>query len=50
MAKSMGLKLSKMPSEGADKAGYDEHRIATLKLPLIKYDRFTQTRKRKKVR
>ncbi|KAL2098427.1 hypothetical protein ACEWY4_007634 [Coilia grayii] len=51
VAKSMGLKLSKMPSEGRDQAdSFDEHRIATLQLPLVKYERFTQNKKRKKLR
>ncbi|XP_041965496.1 DNA-directed RNA polymerase I subunit RPA49 isoform X1 [Alosa sapidissima] len=50
VAKSMGLKLSKMPAECADQAGFDEHRIATLQLPLMKYERFTQTKKHKKLR
>jgi len=47
VAKSMGLKLSKMPSDGLDA---QEQRIATLQLPLVKYERFTQTKKRKKLR
>ncbi|XP_063074319.1 DNA-directed RNA polymerase I subunit RPA49 [Engraulis encrasicolus] len=45
VAKSMGLKLGKMPSDDAE-----EQRIATLQLPLVKYERFTQTKKRKKLR
>ncbi|KAM7394212.1 hypothetical protein PAMP_021025 [Pampus punctatissimus] len=50
VAKSMGLTLMK-PARG--KAGEaelrDEHRYASLVLPLVKYDQFMERRKRKKM-
>ncbi|RVE76386.1 hypothetical protein OJAV_G00007360 [Oryzias javanicus] len=50
IAKSMGLTLSKPArSKGDDTQLQDEHRYATLVLPLIKYDKFVERRKRKKM-
>ncbi|XP_023274973.1 DNA-directed RNA polymerase I subunit RPA49 [Seriola lalandi dorsalis] len=50
VAKSMGLTLTK-PSRGkTEEAGLrDEHRQASLVLPLVKYDQFMERRKRKKM-
>ncbi|KAI1887656.1 hypothetical protein AGOR_G00192560 [Albula goreensis] len=51
VAKAMGLKLSKRPlAEDGAAAPEDEHRLAMLELPLIKYDQFAQRRKRKKMK
>ncbi|XP_047434599.1 DNA-directed RNA polymerase I subunit RPA49 [Mugil cephalus] len=50
IAKSMGLTLIKPPRAKADEALLrEEHRQATLALPLVKYDQFTERRKRKKM-
>lgn len=51
VAKSMGLTLSK-PNRGRTDATmqHDEHRLASLVLPLVKYDKFMERRKRKKMR
>ncbi|KAJ8336046.1 hypothetical protein SKAU_G00393890 [Synaphobranchus kaupii] len=53
VAKSMGLKLSKrlVSEEGGPGAGPEnEHRLATLELPLAKYEQLLQRRKRKKMK
>ncbi|KAM9857612.1 DNA-directed RNA polymerase I subunit RPA49 isoform 2-T2 [Aulostomus maculatus] len=50
IAKSMGLTLVKQSRGKADKAGLqDEHRQASLVLPLVKYEQFTERRKRRKM-
>ncbi|XP_068607345.1 DNA-directed RNA polymerase I subunit RPA49 [Brachionichthys hirsutus] len=50
VAKSMGLTLIRPPRGLAAKEKlHDEHRRASLVLPLIKYDQFTERRKRKKM-
>lgn len=50
VAKSMGLALIKPPRVKAEEAALrEEHRQATLVLPLIKYDQFMERRKRKKM-
>ncbi|XP_054460181.1 DNA-directed RNA polymerase I subunit RPA49 [Anoplopoma fimbria] len=50
VAKSMGLTLSKMPRGKADKSDpRDTNRQASLVLPLVKYEQFTERRKRKKM-
>ncbi|KAM7008956.1 DNA-directed RNA polymerase I subunit RPA49 [Tautogolabrus adspersus] len=50
VAKSMGLTLSKTARGKAEEAGQpDEHRHASLVLPLVKYDQFMERRKRKKM-
>ncbi|KAM3623403.1 uncharacterized protein V6R79_010742 [Siganus canaliculatus] len=47
VAKSMGLTLLRPPR---DRTGMpDEHRMASLVLPLVKYDQFMERRKRKKM-
>lgn len=50
IAKSMGLTLVR-PSrgKGAEAGLLDEHREVSLVLPLVKYDQFTERRKRKKM-
>ncbi|KAJ8410990.1 hypothetical protein AAFF_G00180250 [Aldrovandia affinis] len=52
VAKSMRLKLSKRPmaEEEGGARPEDEHRLATLELPLAKYEQFGQRRKRKKMK
>ncbi len=46
----MGLTLSKNPRGKANEAALlDEHRHASLVLPLVKYDQFIERRKRKKM-
>lgn len=51
IAKSMRLTLIKPPRTKADEGGpREEHRQATLVLPLAKYDQFLERRKRKKMR
>ncbi|KAM9315043.1 DNA-directed RNA polymerase I subunit RPA49 [Pholidichthys leucotaenia] len=51
VAKSMGLTLSKPSRAKGDEVGVqDEHRIASLVLPLVKYENFRERRKRKKMR
>ncbi|XP_044047609.1 DNA-directed RNA polymerase I subunit RPA49 [Siniperca chuatsi] len=50
VAKSMGLTLIKPARGKADEAGLrDEHRQASLVLPLVKYDQFIERQKRKKM-
>ncbi|TKS68124.1 DNA-directed RNA polymerase I subunit RPA49 [Collichthys lucidus] len=50
VAKSMGLTLNKQPRVKAEDAALrDDHREASLVLPLVKYDQFTERRKRKKM-
>ncbi|XP_004065777.2 DNA-directed RNA polymerase I subunit RPA49 isoform X1 [Oryzias latipes] len=50
IAKSMGLTISKPARGKGDEAQLqDEHRYASLVLPLIKYDKFVERRKRKKM-
>ncbi|XP_047199579.1 DNA-directed RNA polymerase I subunit RPA49 [Hippoglossus stenolepis] len=50
VAKSMGLTLVRPARGKTDKAGLQgEHKQATLLLPLIKYEQFTERRKRKKM-
>ncbi|KAF7666237.1 hypothetical protein LDENG_00114670 [Lucifuga dentata] len=51
VAKSMGLTLSK-PARGKDNEDRlrDDHRLASLVLPLVKYEQFIERRKRKKMR
>lgn len=50
IAKSMRLTLIKPPRTKADEGGpREEHRQATLVLPLAKYDQFLERRKRKKM-
>ncbi|XP_042284449.1 DNA-directed RNA polymerase I subunit RPA49 [Thunnus maccoyii] len=50
VAKSMGLTISKSARGKADDAELrDEHRHASLVLPLVKYDQFMERRKRKKM-
>lgn len=50
VAKSMGLTLLKPARGKADVAELrDEHRHASLVLPLVKYDQFMERRKRKKM-
>lgn len=50
VAKSMGLTLSKFKGKGEEAALEDEHRHASLVLPLVKYEQFTERRKRRKMR
>ncbi|XP_018551277.1 DNA-directed RNA polymerase I subunit RPA49 [Lates calcarifer] len=51
IAKSMGLTLSRPARGKSEEAGLqDEHRQASLLLPLVKYDQFMERRKRKKMR
>ncbi|KAM4751489.1 LOW QUALITY PROTEIN: DNA-directed RNA polymerase I subunit RPA49 [Anableps anableps] len=50
VTKSMGLSLIKPPRvKGDDVALSDDHRQATVILPLVKYDQFVERRKRKKM-
>ncbi|XP_070843003.1 DNA-directed RNA polymerase I subunit RPA49 [Chaetodon trifascialis] len=50
IAKSMGLTLNRPPRGKADTGELrDEHKQASLVLPLVKYDQFTERRKRKKM-
>ncbi|KAG8014821.1 DNA-directed RNA polymerase I subunit RPA49, partial [Nibea albiflora] len=50
IAKSMGLTLNKQPRVKAEDAGLrEDHREASLVLPLVKYDQFTERRKRRKM-
>ncbi|XP_027139087.1 DNA-directed RNA polymerase I subunit RPA49 [Larimichthys crocea] len=50
VAKSMGLTLNKQPRVKAEDAALrDDHREASLVLPLVKYDQFMERRKRKKM-
>ncbi|XP_041838925.1 DNA-directed RNA polymerase I subunit RPA49 [Melanotaenia boesemani] len=50
VAKSMGLTLSKPVRAKSDEAGlHDDHRQASVVLPLVKYDQFLERRKRKKM-
>ncbi|XP_038569453.1 DNA-directed RNA polymerase I subunit RPA49 isoform X2 [Micropterus salmoides] len=50
VAKSMGLTLTKPARGKSDEAGLrDDHRQASLVLPLVKYDQFMERRKRKKM-
>ncbi|KAJ8281331.1 hypothetical protein GJAV_G00066280 [Gymnothorax javanicus] len=51
VAKTMGLRLSKRPvSEEGGVGPENEHRLATLELPLVKYEHLSQRRKRKKMK
>ncbi|KAJ0050917.1 hypothetical protein NL108_009902 [Boleophthalmus pectinirostris] len=50
VAKSMGLTLSRSPKVKGEVSPLDEYKYATLALPLVKYDKFTEQRKRKKMR
>lgn len=51
VAKSMGLTLSRTPQVKAEEDGQgDEHRLASLILPLVKYNKFVERQKRKKMR
>uniref|UniRef100_UPI003AAF0110 DNA-directed RNA polymerase I subunit RPA49 n=1 Tax=Centroberyx gerrardi TaxID=166262 RepID=UPI003AAF0110 len=51
LAKSMGLTLIKPARRKADEAGpRDDHRQASLVLPLVKYEQLIERRKRKKMR
>lgn len=50
VAKSMGLRLSKRYPGVGDMAGLEEeHRLATLELPLVKYDQVKRLHKRRKM-
>uniref|UniRef100_A0A3B5M277 Uncharacterized protein n=1 Tax=Xiphophorus couchianus TaxID=32473 RepID=A0A3B5M277_9TELE len=50
IAKSMGLSLIKPARAKRDEAALsDDHRQATVALPLVKYDKFVEQRKRKKM-
>ncbi|KAK5621555.1 hypothetical protein CRENBAI_001609 [Crenichthys baileyi] len=50
VAKSMGLSLIKPARAKGDEASLrDDHRQATVVLPLVKYDQFIERRKRKKM-
>lgn len=50
VAKSMGLTLARPPrGKGAEDGLRDEHKQASLVLPLVKYDQFMERRKRKKM-
>uniref|UniRef100_A0A673C387 RNA polymerase I subunit E n=1 Tax=Sphaeramia orbicularis TaxID=375764 RepID=A0A673C387_9TELE len=50
VAKSMGLTLSKFKGKGEEAALEDDHRHASLILPLVKYEQFMERRKRRKMR
>lgn len=50
IAKSMRLTLVKFPRTKAEDGPCEEHRQATLVLPLAKYDQSLERRKRKKMR
>lgn len=51
VAKSMGLTLSKSARvKGEEAMLQDDHKTAFLILPLVKYDQFTERRKRRKMR
>lgn len=51
VAKSMGLTLSRSSkTKGEETTLLDDHKHACLNLPLVKYDKFTERRKRKKMR
>lgn len=50
VAKSMGLTIIKPPRAKAAEAELrDDHRLAALNLPLVKYDQFIERRKRKRL-
>ncbi|KAM6939925.1 DNA-directed RNA polymerase I subunit RPA49 [Xenentodon cancila] len=50
IAKSMGLTLNKPPRGKNDTAGlHDDDKHASLVLPLVRYDKFVERRKRKKM-
>lgn len=50
VAKSMGLTLMKPARGKGDTAALqDDHRLASLVLPLVRYDQFSERRKRKKM-
>lgn len=50
VAKSMGLTLIRPARGKGEEAGLrDQHRQASLVLPLVKYDQFMERRKRKKM-
>lgn len=51
IAKSMGLTVIKPARLKADETELqDEHKMASLRLPLVKYDQMIERRKRKKMR
>lgn len=49
VAKSMRLTLIRPPRGKPEDGLREEHRLATLVLPLAKYEQFTERRKRKKM-
>lgn len=51
VAKAMGLKLSRQTTLSSEESGLrDEHRIASLELPLVNYERRLERRKRKRMK
>ncbi|XP_033830392.1 DNA-directed RNA polymerase I subunit RPA49 [Periophthalmus magnuspinnatus] len=50
VAKSMGLTLSKTPKVKGEASLLDDFKYATLNLPLVKHEKFTERRKRRKMR
>lgn len=51
VAKAMGLKLSRQSMHSLEEAGLqDEHRMASLELPLVHYEKRMESRKRKKMK
>lgn len=51
VAKAMGLKLSRQAHHSLEESGLqDEHRVASLELPLVHYERRMESRKRKKMK
>ncbi|KAG7313979.1 hypothetical protein KOW79_022475 [Hemibagrus wyckioides] len=51
VAKAMGLTLSRQSSHSLEESGLqDDHRMASLQLPLVRYERRMESRKRKKMK
>ncbi|KAI5087765.1 DNA-directed RNA polymerase I subunit RPA49 [Silurus meridionalis] len=51
VAKAMGLKLSRQSIHNLEESGLqDDHRMASLELPLVRYERRMESRKRKKMK
>ncbi|XP_072526705.1 DNA-directed RNA polymerase I subunit RPA49 [Salminus brasiliensis] len=51
VAKAMGLTLSRQSSLSSEESGLrDDHRMASLELPLVHYERRLESRKRKKMK
>lgn len=51
VAKAMGLTLSRQSTHSLEESGLqDDHRMASLVLPLVRYERRMESRKRKKMK